>query len=116
MAPLVLPFSATRDTLAAITASDEAHAPLAQRRRDAFARFERLGRSFVLPYRRPLWVAGERIMRTTPLAASAGQPGLTNDGRPNDELATLALANAGGLVHFGGLAIRPAARLRFPPA
>lgn len=102
--PLALPFAADHATLEAILAG-ASHPSLATRRSAAFARLEGLGRALTLPYRRPLWTAGESIMQTAPIAA-ATEIGVTNDGRPSDELATLALANAGGLVHFGGLAIR----------
>ena len=114
-APLVLPFTANRRLLEAIIADDTLYAPLTERRRSAFARFERGNRALTLPYRRPMWVAGERTMRTMPITHNAESPELTNDGRPTGDLATLASANSGGLVHFGSVAVRHAGATALPP-
>jgi Fe-S cluster assembly scaffold protein SufB len=109
-----LPFAADEATLEAIVAEDDC-AALADRRRRAYARFARTGAVLALPYRKPVWITGERIVRTEPQGASSTASELTDDGRPVDELATLASANAGGIVHFGGILVRNTAPRPLPP-
>ena len=67
-------------------------------RRAAFARYERAGGALKLPYRNIRWTSDRKVLPTTPIVAATFDE---SGDRP-----ALAVENAGGLVHMGGVCLQ----------